>query len=210
MGVDQANNHKDPSLWPSEHPLAPKNPSMHWGWASGYRFLAYEGSCGSSLAQVFELHGLGDNNYFKTEVDLSASAANGELAIELDADYTRGLEGIDLSSDVIVHGEDSEARVALQNFRDFVFGPASPNTSIDDNLQLGSFDVYPNPSSNGSINLRLSQNQSVALDLVVTDLSGREIQPQASFRHQHRYQLRNSTARYVPRRYHERRSANRC
>ncbi|MEZ4685207.1 MAG: T9SS type A sorting domain-containing protein [Bacteroidia bacterium] len=40
--------------------------------------------------------------------------------------------------------------------------------------------MYPDPSSKGSINLRLSQDQPSALDLVVTDLSGREISRRVS------------------------------
>ena len=44
IGVDQAANHLDPSTYPSSHPLALKNPSMHWGWTSGYRFIALEGN----------------------------------------------------------------------------------------------------------------------------------------------------------------------
>ena len=43
LGVPAAVNHNDPTTLPSGHPLAPQNPSMHWGWSSGYRFIAIEG-----------------------------------------------------------------------------------------------------------------------------------------------------------------------
>lgn len=178
VGVDFENNHKDPSLWPSEHPLAPKLPSMHWGWASGYRFIAYEGNSGTNMSQNFQLHGLGNDNYFKTEIDLTAAADNGSLGIFLDADYSRGLEGIDLSSGVIVHGENAEARDALVNFQQHVFSPGSPSTSIDTDLQLSNFDLYPNPSTDGSIKVKIQQEQAANLELIVTDLSGRQISSQ--------------------------------
>jgi hypothetical protein len=42
IGVDSLHNHGDPASYDPSHPLAPRNPSMHWGWASGYRFLALE------------------------------------------------------------------------------------------------------------------------------------------------------------------------
>ena len=48
IGVDSATNHTDPASYSSTHALAPKSPSMHWGWASGYRFAALEGKGGSS------------------------------------------------------------------------------------------------------------------------------------------------------------------
>lgn len=46
IGVEGDYNHLDPASYPSEHPLAPKSPSMHWGWSPGYRFVAMEGSGG--------------------------------------------------------------------------------------------------------------------------------------------------------------------
>ena len=42
LGLDSLTNHSDPALWPVGHPLGPRFPSMHWGWASGYRFIAME------------------------------------------------------------------------------------------------------------------------------------------------------------------------
>ena len=43
IGVDSSVNHSDPASYPMGHPLAPVFPSMHWGWAAGYRFVAIEG-----------------------------------------------------------------------------------------------------------------------------------------------------------------------
>ena len=34
LGVPQSVNHNDPAAWPAGHPLAPQNPTMHWGWTS--------------------------------------------------------------------------------------------------------------------------------------------------------------------------------
>src|SRR5690606_7713783 len=42
IGVYAPTNNADPSLQPMGHPLAPQSPSMHWGWAAGYRFVAME------------------------------------------------------------------------------------------------------------------------------------------------------------------------
>ena len=65
VGVNEPENHEDPTKWDSNHPLYPKSPSMHWGWASGYRFVALEGKTGDQLNKTFEIHALGDDNYHK-------------------------------------------------------------------------------------------------------------------------------------------------
>ncbi|MFN3528390.1 MAG: MbnP family protein [Bacteroidia bacterium] len=45
LGVDSANNHADPALWPNEHPLGLlRAAAMHWSWNAGYIFLKLEGS----------------------------------------------------------------------------------------------------------------------------------------------------------------------
>ena len=49
LGVDQEANHSDPSLYHPTHALYPKSPSMHWGWTSGYRFIALEGKSGPNV-----------------------------------------------------------------------------------------------------------------------------------------------------------------
>ena len=112
IGVDAGKNHADPASYSMSHPLAPKNPSMHWGWTSGYRFIAMEGNGGANLNQTFELHGLGDANYFKVTVPFATAmtATNNEFVLNVDADYTRILENVNVSSGLIVHGETGAAK----------------------------------------------------------------------------------------------------
>jgi hypothetical protein len=176
VGVDEVNNHADPSQYPSTHPLGPKAPSMHWGWAAGYRFVAIEGKSGASLAYDYQLHGLGDNNYFKTTITSPKLTpfANG-VVIGLNAEYTGILQGINLSSGVIEHGEYREARQALLNFQNHVFTGEVTNTAIDDELVRQSFQLYPNPTSNGGSTLTLDEVATENFSVVVSDLIGRKI-----------------------------------
>ena len=176
IGVYSPVNNEDPSLYPSSHPLAPKSPSMHWGWASGYRFLVYEGVGGVNFSQVFQLHALGNNNYFETTVSAVGEMAGGNLIIALDADYTRGVDNIDVSNGVVAHGVDLDDLTALENFRDFVFSqsvlPLSTSTDdIESDIQWG---LFPNPSSDGKI--VVSIDSDVTIDKVlITDLLGKEV-----------------------------------
>lgn len=174
VGVDTANNHKDPALYPVSHPLGPKAPSMHWGWAAGYRFLAMEGNAGANMS-LYQLHALGDKNYFQVEVQNPwILATANELKISLNADYTRALENIDVSSGVIVHGDYGAAQQALSNFQALVFSPATSNTSISGQLEAPVFSLYPNPATEGQVTIEIAEAHA-AYEVVVNDLVGRQV-----------------------------------
>ena len=177
IGVDEAHNHLDPSSYDMSHPLAPKFPAMHWGWAAGYRFVAFEGFGGTALNQLFQLHGLGDVNYFTTEVDVTATAENDQISIELDADYTRALENISVNSGVIVHGDNFEAKQCLENFRDFVFSQSAISSSTKEFTTISSFSASPNPVSNSVaiINLETRDNTS-DFDLRISSITGKQLE----------------------------------
>lgn len=159
VGVDEARNHLDPSTYDMDHPLAPKFPSMHWGWVSGYRFLAIEGRSGNNLGEIWEIHALDDDNYFQTEVLIERTAVNGQLSIDLDADYVRGLEDIDMNSGPVVHGGFGLAINSLQNYRDYVFTAAESITSTEDlDEAQPTFSLSPNPVVSGQQPLLVVEN----------------------------------------------------
>lgn len=175
IGVHSPVNNENPSLYPSDHPLAPQSPSMHWGWASGYRFLVYEGKGGMNFSQTFQMHGLGNNNYFETTVNATGQNVGGTMYIVLDADYIKGVENIDVSAGVIAHGVDQEDRTCLENFRDYVFSQSSEVlvARTEDQDQLLNWTVYPNPTS-GSVNVTL--DSSIEFDEInVTNALGKTV-----------------------------------
>ena len=176
VGVDEEHNHLDPASWPSDHPLAPTFPSMHWGWAAGYRFIALEGKAGPNLNQTFEMHCLGDQNYYRTIVPMSAVAENGELNISIDADYTRALEDIPVNGGIIVHGETDEAVDVIDNFRFYVFSPSPGFTSTLDKAAIKKFNVFPNPALEGRSQVVLETEGNQVYQLSITDLLGRQVQ----------------------------------
>lgn len=173
IGVVADLNHLDPSTYSADHPLAPQFPSMHWGWASGYRFIALEGKGSSNFNQIFEFHALGDVNYFQTEIDVNSVAQGGQVVINLDADYTRALEDLSVNNGIIVHGEDQEAQQALRNFRDYVFSPSSINTATNDQEVLSQFKVFPNPVFDGQTQVMIADSDQGQYEIQVTDQAGR-------------------------------------
>lgn len=171
IGVDTPINHADPSLQPSGHPLAPKSPSMHWGWSSGYRFVAMEGNCGSSMNQVYEIHALGDQHYFKTTVNTTGVMKGGKLVIAIHGDYQQALKGIDISAGLIAHGDNAEEAKLLANFRDNVFSAGFP-VSVASTMKSEGIYISPNPSVDGNVHLSFGASRLEA-EVSVTDIQGR-------------------------------------
>lgn len=175
IGVDTPINHADPSLQPMGHPLAPKSPSMHWGWVDGYRFVAIEGNeMGSTPAQRWEVHALGDKHYMKTTVNVSGQMKGGKLIIPLHADYLAALKGIDLTGGLIAHGDGTNEALLLNNFKNNVFSagfPVSVSTTVATTQQVT---VYPNPSFNKEAFITFGNNQEQA-QVTVVDVQGRTV-----------------------------------
>ena len=174
VGVDPATNHLDPASYDTGHPLAPQWPSMHWNWNAGYRFLALEGKGGPALNQVFQLHGLGDQNYFETYIPVTATAVGGVLNVNLDADYSMSLKGINVDGGVIIHGDYGAARTSLQNMSSDVFTASPVSTSIDLDSSFGVFDVSPNPTK-GDVQVAVNVTDNNKYEVAVYNLLGREL-----------------------------------
>ena len=162
VGVDTARNHLDPNSWPMTHPLAPKNPSMHWGWTAGYRFSVMEGTSGAGFNQFYEFHALGNKNYNPQEIQTAGEMDNGDIVIRLIADYAEAVHNIPLDQGMIQHGQDDEAAEFLGNFELRVFKSSDgngPTASVVENNRL-LFQVFPNPAAD-YVELQLSHNATV-------------------------------------------------
>lgn len=175
IGVDSAHNNSDPALYPTGHPLALKFPSMHWGWAIGYNFIALEGIGGDAFDKVFQIHALGNDNYRRYEIEQNVSAINNRIDINIDGDYARALEDLDASIGIFYHGTTKEARKLISNFHDHVFS-ASENTATTICTGPAYFYVYPNPVINNEISISWwDGNQGNNYEATVSDLTGNRI-----------------------------------
>lgn len=133
IGVDSVPNHGDPTAWPAGHALAPQNPSMHWGWAAGYRFAAIEGNSDSGngqFADLFEFHTIGDELLTKVEVNASSEDNAGKKLITLYADYNKLFTNIDLFGGKIQHGNLTPNDILMANFKDVYY--TSPSVATKD------------------------------------------------------------------------------
>jgi hypothetical protein len=174
VGVDAPVNNEDPTQWLPPHPLAPQSPSMHWGWSAGYRFVALEGKAGPSLTTTFQMHSLGNSNYFEQTIMVNGVENGNALYINLDADYTEAVKNINLNAGPIDHGVNGTDLTVLENFRDFVFSAASGSTSINNKTEV-SLSLFPNPS-NGVVQISWDNNGASITDVVIYDITGKKIQ----------------------------------
>jgi hypothetical protein len=145
VGVHPDYNHLDPASYDWNDPLAPQSPSMQWGWAAGYRFVAFEGKSGPNLTTTFEVHALGDSNFMSQTIDMSAASMSGILNLYVDADYIQLVNDLDVSTGLIEHSESGAAVDLLMNMNALVFSAGAP-VGIND-AAASSFSVYPNPAN---------------------------------------------------------------
>jgi hypothetical protein len=119
IGVNKEKNHLDPTTYPEEHPLALKEPSMHWGWAGGYRFMAIEGQVDldndSKPETDLQYHNLGDDLYKQAVVSIETDETASSIDITLVLDYTKLFEKLTMIGNNIVHGSSTKNATMIAN-----------------------------------------------------------------------------------------------
>ena len=96
------------------------------------------------------------------------------VIINIDADYTRALEDINVTAGIIVHGDYGEAKQCLENFRDFVFSAASETIATIDFSEVSKFKVFPNPA-NSNATIALEATKDLTYKVSVTDILGKQV-----------------------------------
>ena len=179
IGIDSSHNHLDPASYPVEHPLAPKNPSMHWGWAAGYFLLAVQGRVDNNNDGVpeswFEFHTLGDTLFKTVELTGTAAAQNGILRLHFDLDYARLFQNMSMTGDLIEHSSKGPcaalmANSATQGFITMASTPLSQTVVV--NAQY--IGASPNPAGDHTL-IRYQLPGSGSVDMIVTNALGQTV-----------------------------------
>ncbi|MFN0014439.1 MAG: MbnP family protein [Saprospiraceae bacterium] len=183
FGVPKAVNHGDPSVWPNDHPLAPKNPSMHWGWSAGYVFMAINGKVDNDNDGIpeayFEYHSLGDTLYQRTQVNGGNLAQNGVLRLNFVLDYVQLFKNLDLDPYLYVHGSGALNRTMLTNAATQKFITLPTLTAIGD-LSENSRHVQtaPNPANTETL-ISWELPAAGPLQLILTNTLGQTVHTRA-------------------------------
>ena len=150
IGVPSEINHQDPTIWENSHPLAPKDPSMHWGWAAGYRFIALEAMVDEDSDGIFEsvlqYHGVGDILYRSLSQTINTVETEEEIIIYMDVNYENLFTDINASNGGVFHGEQDQVIALMNNFAFNGVFSNTENLSIKNSSSLSS--ISPNPFSN--------------------------------------------------------------
>ncbi len=170
IGVDPAHNNADPSVYPEGHPLALKEPAMHWGWASGYNFIALEGEGGNLFESPFQIHTLGNENYRQQEIVMNVEASNGQLTIPVRADYDMAMRELDASIGIFYHGPTKFAIKLAENFQKYVF--SWDKTASKKSIQNTTFQVQPNliPYGHGEVTIHTMAKEE--FDISISAING--------------------------------------
>lgn len=172
IGVDHAHNHLDPTLYPDGHPLALHTPAMHWGWAAGYRFACLEGKTGTNLLFTYQIHALGDNNYYQTNIPTASIQEGDNQVIVIKADYFGLYDGVDVSAGVILHSDNGLPATMLENFSQDIYSQIL-FTGTEEHNAKNTFSIAPNPCYNLSTTIQFNLQDSQAHEVKVFDLTGR-------------------------------------
>jgi len=179
LGVPQTVNHGDPATYPAGHPLALQNPTMHWGWTSGYRFMAIEGKVdnnGDGIPETtFEYHNLGDALYKSLELTGMKEAENGVLHMHFVIDYAQLFKNMSMSGNLIQHGS-AAANIAMMNnaaTQNFIVLATTSATHevINNSLNLK---ASPNPANVETL-LEYSLPASTTLELILSNTLGQTV-----------------------------------
>lgn len=94
VGVDAKTDSTDPQAWPPEHPLHPDVCGLHWGWQSGYVFLAIEGHWETTPPEIggFSYHLAGAAKPMLVEMPVKFSGAQA-TTVRLAWDFAAVLDG---------------------------------------------------------------------------------------------------------------------
>lgn len=157
VGVNPEVNHLDPSTYAADHPLAHQLPSMHWGWTSGYRFIAIE-AVELNNNQTVEVHTIGDELYDSLSISPATYTVQDTITMEIYADYAMALWGVNFQGGLISHGALKESKEVTSNFINHVFSVQQPTAIVAN--EEGQFHCYPNPAKG-----------KVYIDALITDPS---------------------------------------
>ena len=156
FGLDRNTNHADPAQWPVGHPLALTTAAMHWGWASGYRFLAVEGYVKDIFQRWnnnFQYHLVGNQYFTELSHDIITEETDNEIIIKLDVELLEMLRNVSLTTNNVIHGAGGGCDLIHDNIvNGEVIKFIPTNIENESNIELN---IFPNPANN-HLNISIS------------------------------------------------------
>jgi hypothetical protein len=129
----------DISTWPSNHPLSFQDPSMYWGWLSGYMHMIIGGwadANGDGTAEntenYFELHNLGNNNYASVSLPvIQSNSYPDQIDIDVNCHVDAWVNAVNLVTCGIKHGTNGLNSLVMGNVLTQTVFDQSPNAGVN-------------------------------------------------------------------------------
>ncbi len=159
VGVDVDTDKTDPQIWPPDHPLHPDVCGLHWGWQSGYVFLAIEGHWEPAPGKTsgFSYHLAGASRPMMVELPVSFSGAR-PATIRLGIDVAAILSaGEVLSEAASTHSREGDSLApTLKNRVARSFRVKSVQADTYQPIDLGATSIQPLPPNTTPFRLSIS------------------------------------------------------
>lgn len=114
VGVDSITNamtESDFTNRPAGDPLGMQNPSMHWSWSTGYRFLRVDGQSdtdGDGTPETPVEYHLGSNSMLKNiNISTNKEIVPGNNQVIFGFDLAQFLAGVDVTTELATHVHDN-------------------------------------------------------------------------------------------------------
>lgn len=121
LGPDSAVNHGDPTIWPANHPLNGNLTGLHWGWAGGYVFQAFDGefkdNAASANTKGFSFHTAGNvyNQTFFMPFNFDLAGTHKTAVLDFKADeFFKNPTELHLKDKAVSHSTGNED-ISLMN-----------------------------------------------------------------------------------------------
>jgi hypothetical protein len=183
-GVDSLHNHMDPSTYPPTHPLAHQNPTMHWGWISGYIFQAFEGKTRKPgmNEESFFIHSIGNSLYRPVEIPVfPVEQEDGNWRIDINIDLLRLIGQLEMHGLIAMGDFDENVYLFSQLQEPGVFyDPNEPSSSVKNPTlaDMSALRIYPNPARGQVSAFFASGNHPGAVRLSLFNALGNKVSSQ--------------------------------
>ena len=180
LGIDATTNHLDPSIYNGSNPLAIQSPSMHWGWAAGYRFLVIEGKVDSdddgTPDKTFQFHVVADDDYLTPVTSISTEGTeNGtELDINVDVNIADWVYNVDLITAGSKHGVFPVNGTVMANTNTYTVFSANIGLSLADSPKL-KHNIYFDYTNAYAPTIFYKVPAANSIELTITDISGKVV-----------------------------------
>ena len=175
IGVPQTVNHADISQYTEDNPLSWQDPSMHWGWSSGYKFLLVNGYGDSNndgtTDALFQIHALDDANYKNVSMAVIPTVSATHTTIVINCNLDEWLFGQNPGNVGIHHGTSVSTSV-LNNVDTRPVFTLPGNASVDSPLEANGTITYSMNSESVSFNWKDVPNVD---NFRLIDLAGKVI-----------------------------------